>query len=331
MAETIAKRNVMVRESASYQNIFENVQHPILLGFGGSHAYGTNIEGSDIDIRGIALNPKEELIGCKPDFEQYCRNNDDEDVTIYSLKKMTSLLMACNPNTIEMLGLRPEERLFVSEEGQMLIDNAHLFLSKAAINSFGGYAKQQLTRLVNKSGRAKEMAPQNEIRSLQKARPSLKEYGNVELSFYEGEDGQPAMSGSFNMTVNAFCGMAAGVLNIHSDYKKSARNNKAISHGKICKHAMHLMRLYMMACDILKRHEIVTYREKEHDLLMAIRNGEFMEDDGVTPTESFELILAEWECKFKRACEQTTLPDRPDKEAINKLIMKINESLWKVG
>ena len=28
----------------------------ILLGLGGSHAYGTNVEGSDIDVRGCALN-----------------------------------------------------------------------------------------------------------------------------------------------------------------------------------------------------------------------------------------------------------------------------------
>ena len=33
-----------------------------LLTLGGSHAYGTNIEGSDIDIRGCALNTKEELL-----------------------------------------------------------------------------------------------------------------------------------------------------------------------------------------------------------------------------------------------------------------------------
>ena len=34
----------------------------ILLTLGGSWAYGTNIETSDIDIRGIALNSKAELL-----------------------------------------------------------------------------------------------------------------------------------------------------------------------------------------------------------------------------------------------------------------------------
>ena len=41
----------------------------ILLGLGGSHAYGTNIEGSDLDVRGVALNTKNEIL-CGEDFEQ---------------------------------------------------------------------------------------------------------------------------------------------------------------------------------------------------------------------------------------------------------------------
>ena len=33
----------------------------ILLGLGGSHAYGTNIETSDLDVRGCAVNSKIEI------------------------------------------------------------------------------------------------------------------------------------------------------------------------------------------------------------------------------------------------------------------------------
>ena len=35
----------------------------MFLTIGGSHAYGTNVEGSDVDIRGVALNTEHELLG----------------------------------------------------------------------------------------------------------------------------------------------------------------------------------------------------------------------------------------------------------------------------
>ena len=40
-------------------NLGENI---ILLGLGGSYAYGTNTESSDIDIRGIATNKARDIL-----------------------------------------------------------------------------------------------------------------------------------------------------------------------------------------------------------------------------------------------------------------------------
>ena len=42
----------------------------MLLGIGGSHAYGTNNENSDIDLRGVTMQMPSDLIGLT-DFEQY--------------------------------------------------------------------------------------------------------------------------------------------------------------------------------------------------------------------------------------------------------------------
>ena len=41
------------------KNLNSNI---ILLGLGGSYAYGTNTEDSDIDIRGIAVNSKRNIL-----------------------------------------------------------------------------------------------------------------------------------------------------------------------------------------------------------------------------------------------------------------------------
>lgn len=75
--------------------------HIIILGLGGSYAYGTNVETSDIDIRGVATNSVEAILTRKG-FEQVV--NESTDTTIYSLEKIVSLLSNCNPNTIEILG-----------------------------------------------------------------------------------------------------------------------------------------------------------------------------------------------------------------------------------
>ena len=82
------------------ENLNNNI---ILLTLGGSHAYGMDKEGSDLDIRGIALNSKKDvLLGI--DFEQVV--NVDTDTTIYSFNKMIDLLTKSNPNTIEYFYLK---------------------------------------------------------------------------------------------------------------------------------------------------------------------------------------------------------------------------------
>ena len=78
----------------------------VLLALGGSYAYGTNNENSDIDIRGITLNSKEDLLSINEPFEQFVDNNTD--TTIYAFNKIIKLLINCNPNTIELLGCLPE-------------------------------------------------------------------------------------------------------------------------------------------------------------------------------------------------------------------------------
>ncbi|MEF9953304.1 MAG: nucleotidyltransferase domain-containing protein [Clostridium sp.] len=123
----------------------------ILLTLGGSYAYGTNIatleHTSDIDIRGIRLNSREEILTMNCDNKPY--ENKELDVVIYPLKQIISLLSSCNPNTLEIIGTREEDILYIGEDGRMLRNNVEVFLSQNAYNSFGGYALSQLKRLEN--------------------------------------------------------------------------------------------------------------------------------------------------------------------------------------
>lgn len=114
----------------------------LFLTLGGSHAYGTNVEGSDIDIRGVAGSP--EILGFNH-FEQAIDNQTD--TVIYAVNKFVSLLVQGNPNIIELLGNDPELYVNMTPEGQMLLDNKELFLTRRIAYSYGGFANDQLRRL----------------------------------------------------------------------------------------------------------------------------------------------------------------------------------------
>lgn len=314
--------------NAIVTQIRNEIPSTILLGFGGSYAYGTQIEGvSDIDVRGIYMNPLDEMIGCRSDSET--KEISGQDTVLYSIKKMIHLLSQCNPNTIEILGL--DEYLYCDEVGQMIVDNKQLFISKKAAFTFGQYAKAQLNRLVNKSGKAKGEIVQNEERSLQKALNAMR----IDPSKFSIKDyPEKGLTVEMNMTcsLQEFVKIYQAVDCVHDYYKNSTRNNKAIEHKKLSKHMMHLLRLYMMGIDILESGEIVTRRDKscvlpsgeeikEHDLLMSIRNGDFLEADQKTPTKEFEEYLKMYQTLFDKAVENSRLPEYPDISKINNLMM----------
>lgn len=117
----------------------------ILKILGGSHSYGTAIEGSDIDYRGIVVAPSSYYLGLDT-FEQHI--SDDPDLCYYELKKFIKLAMQGNPNILELLFAAEYELL--TPHGQQLVDNREMFLSKRCAKSYMGYALQQLKRMGTK-------------------------------------------------------------------------------------------------------------------------------------------------------------------------------------
>ena len=318
------------------KNLGDNI---ILLTLGGSHAYGTNNENSDLDVRGCALNSKMQIL-TNENFEQFV--NEATDTTIYSFNKLISLLSNCNPNTIEMLGNKSEHYLYVSEIGKELIDNAHLFLSKRAVYSFGGYATAQLRRLDNKAVRLvnQEQRERHILNSIMNAYHTFPEkYFHFEedsIKLYIDKSEQEEYDTEIFMDVNLhhyplrdYKSMWSEMNNVVKDYSKIGKRNKnAIEHNKLGKHMMHLIRLYMMCLDILEHEKIVTYREKEHKLLMDIRNGKFLDDDR-QPIPEFYKMVDDYEKKLEYAKNNTSLPDNPDYKKINEFVASVNERVVK--
>ncbi|MDE7114745.1 MAG: nucleotidyltransferase domain-containing protein, partial [Acetatifactor sp.] len=245
-------------------------KHVILLGLAGSYSYGTDIETSDIDIRGITLNQKSDLIGLTQ-FEQYV--DADTDTVIYAFNKIITLLLSCNPNTIELLGLQPEHYLYLNDIGRMLLDNRSLFLSRRAINSFGGYADAQLRRLQN--ALARDTFPQSEkeqhiFNSVKNAMRDFnnhyKHFENGSMEIFIDEAVNPELETEIFVNANLkhyplrdYSSMWNTMANVVRDYEKIGKRNKKKDDLHLNKHAMHLIRLFMMALDILEKGEIHTY------------------------------------------------------------------------
>lgn len=332
--EDIKKR--LQKEEYTFLNDHPSLgKHVMLLGVSGSYGYGTNHEQSDLDLRGIAVNSKSDLLGMSV-FEQYEDRNTD--TVIYGFNKVIKLLMACNPNVIELLGLNPEHYLYLSPLGKELLDRKHLFLSKRAIQSFGGYADAQLRRLQNALARDSYPQQEKEMHILQSIRHAFEAFQCRYTSFEDGgiqlyldESSREEYDKEIYMDISLthyplrdYRNIWEEMNHIVRDYDKIGKRNKKKDDNHLNKHAMHLIRLFLMALDILEQGEIRTYRKEEHELLMKIRNGEFQNEDG-TFREEFYRILEEYERRLEYAAKHTELPDEPDGEAIEAFVMYVNE------
>lgn len=307
-----------------------------LLTLGGSYSYGTNVEGSDIDIRGVATNSCSDILGLT-NFEQVV--DEKTDTTIYAFNKIISLLMNCNPNVLEMLGCLPEHYLYLNDIGRQLIDNRKLFISQKAIHSFGGYAIQQLRKLENALARDRLPQSKKEEHMLQTIQEAMTTFVdrytdlnggivpfigksnkvdldteilvNVDLKGYPLRD--------FNACIN-------DMKTIVRDYDKlNGRNHKKDDYH-LNKHAMHLLRLYYTCIDLFEKEDIITYRKNEHDLLMNVRNGCFMNEDGSYKSEFFD-ILNELKKKLDYAKNNTSLQKEPNYKKIEEFVVETNKKI----
>lgn len=306
----------------------------ILLGPGGSYAYGTYQEGSDLDIRGITLNLPSDLLGLTR-FEQY--EDGQTDTVIYSFNKIIRLLLECNPNAIELLGLDDGQYLICTPIGQELLEHKHLFLSKRAAKSFGGYAGAQLRRLQNAV--ARDALPQQEreqhiYRSVKNALEDFefknKMYGKGSIRLYLDQSEHPSRETEIfidaayeHLPLRDYQAMFGTMQSVVRDYDKIGKRNKKKDDNHLNKHAMHLIRLFMMAVDILEKAEIKTHRTEERQLLCRIRRGEYQNEDRTFTKEFYEMLDA-YEKRLEEAVKHSALPDNPDMEQVEQFVESVN-------
>ena len=269
------------------------------------------------------------------EFEQY--EDDKTDTVIYGFNKLVRLLLDCNPNTCEILGLDEDQYLIKTEIGQELIDNTQLFLSKRVIKTFGGYADAQLRRLQNAI--ARDTLPQNdrEKHIFNSVRNALEDFNrrnansaNGTIRIYIDKAENPDLDTEIfvdadykHLPLRDYSDMWGTMRNVIRDYDKIGQRNKKKDDNHLNKHAMHLIRLFMMAIDILEKGEIRTHRTDDLPLLLSIRRGDYMLEDG-TFSGAFYEMLEEYEHRLEEAAARTELPDNPDIYIVEKFVERVN-------
>lgn len=114
---------------------------PLYLVIRGSHAYGTNIETSDIDFAGVFIQGLEDILGNK--YKKQI-NDKSNDIVIYEIRRFLELLSSNNPTVLELLNTPEDCVIYKDPIFDIILESKDKFITKMCANSFGGYARQQI-------------------------------------------------------------------------------------------------------------------------------------------------------------------------------------------
>lgn len=109
----------------------------------GSHMYGTNIEGSDTDIRGVFIQPTEDVLGTR-----YISQVSDEknDVTFYEIGRFIELLREGNPNILDILNAPEDCIIYKHDCFDKYFPDPSVWITSKLKHSFTGYAWSQIKK-----------------------------------------------------------------------------------------------------------------------------------------------------------------------------------------
>ncbi|MDQ3111198.1 MAG: nucleotidyltransferase domain-containing protein [Bacteroidota bacterium] len=331
----------------------------------GSQAYGTATAKSDTDIKGIYLLPQEQFYSLT--FEEQINENDN-NVMFYELRKFIDLLSKNNPNMLELIAIpgdcilfkhplydliRPE--LFLSKlckdsfagYAMTQIKKAR-GLNKKILNPMDRQRKSILDFCYVVAGQgavstkaflqSKNMKQEN---CGLVAIPHMREVFGLYYSsdkIYEGlmrkEDSMDitlssVKEGEFPVATMTF--NKDGFSKYCKDYKEywdwvgkrnEVRFENTIEHGKNydAKNMMHTFRLLDMAEEIGRTGTIVV-RRSNREFLLEIKSGKF----------SYEELVERAEEQLKKiefVYQQSALPEQPDLEKINELLVRIRSGFY---
>lgn len=211
--------------------------------YGGSHAYGTNIETSDVDFRGLFFAPPECI---RTPFFNLTEVSDtsEEDTKYYELTQFMKLFTLANPNILELAFIDRSKVVLTSDPYEHIRANAHRLLSKKVAFTFSGYALAQLKRVKGHNKWIANPQPVNPPRQIdyvtliQNFTPDklfkldleqyrngwiLFPYGNDLYGMYDGEEavGYTSFNGDFSL--NPHKNDTGPITSENGEYRKSPK------------------------------------------------------------------------------------------------------------
>jgi predicted nucleotidyltransferase len=129
---------------------------------GGSELHGAKVQGTDdIDVYGVYIEPPELILGLDslPHFVWSTAGDDrrntakDVDVTLYSLRKWSSLASKGNPTALHFLFAKGALN---SPIWPRILSNKDVFLARSCVKQFVGFANDHLGRMTGAKGRGKK-------------------------------------------------------------------------------------------------------------------------------------------------------------------------------
>jgi hypothetical protein len=275
------------------------VLSPDFLAICGSRLYGTarydekGVCLSDEDLRGFVLPPFEYLVGVK-NFDQFELEGDHK---IWNLKRYFDLLLLGDPTSLELLFVPAPMVRRITPLGQRVLDARKNFLSKKIFFRLNGYSNSEYRKAIGMKLNEKERTPtEDEIimdirNTFRLPKPEMDEVLSVLFSHHP----------------RTLVPSKQGI--------REKRKAEFEKYGYGTSSACHAIRLAKQCIEFLETGHI-TFPRPEVDELKAIRYGKVSQAE-------FEKIYFDVLEKSKKAYEASSLPDKPDYKAVERLYLDI--------
>lgn len=318
------KQLTLAREFVSTNEYLQQKKDLVLLTLQGSRGYGVHSNTSDFDIKGVYMEPIEELLGYGGITESDM--DTDNDTSLYSFRRAIELLCKGNPSMLNIIGCKPIESLYATEVGKQLVETREMFYTTKCIQTFGGYATRQLNQLesfltydldTQKLQRRVERSLRQAVSHFNETYPNVGELG------VKNENGVLIVDfKGLVCPLEEIKGVLSEIRNIHQQYlqlgKLTGRNNRPTPQ-KIDKHASHLVLLYVQLIDILEGKGLVTYMGGRIPELLRIKEGYYRNVDNTYKPAFFELV-EKYQEKVDELAKTTTLPPYVDSVKVQEFV-----------